>query len=62
MKSLTRSELKLISGGDDCGSTCPKFSCQCNGTGTWTSNYCSTEAMITAIEQSCSNGGSCTAA
>ncbi|MBP6023891.1 bacteriocin [Ferruginibacter sp.] len=61
MKELSRKELKQIKGGDDCG-TCPKFNCQCNGTGTWSGNYCTASEIANDIVAYCSGGGTCTAA
>ncbi len=49
--ALTSVEQKNIKGGD--------WSCQCNGVGTWTGNYSTTDQVINAINTYCSGGGRC---
>ncbi len=49
---LSKEDLKSIKGGSS-------YSCQCNGTGTWTGNYDSVDEVVTAINNYCSGGGTC---
>lgn len=51
--ALTRDELKKVTGG------LKQYSCQCNGTGTWTGSYGSNQEVVDAINKYCSNGGTC---
>jgi len=52
---LTREQLKRIMGGS-------RYSCQCNGTGTWTGSYNNAQDVVDAINNYCADGGTCTAA